>query len=82
MANLKAIRTRIQSVKNTHGSRRHLSFRITGDRYIYLLESFSGVAAMRLYLIEPRLYALYGASEDLKNIEQFFNSFQLESSYI
>ena len=40
--------------------------------------SDSGVAAMRLYLIEPRLYALYGASEELKNIEQFFNSFQLE----
>lgn len=40
--------------------------------------SDSGVAAMRLYLIEQRLYALYGASEDRNNIEQFFNSFQLE----
>lgn len=44
----------------------------------FLGNSDIGFATMRLYLIEQRLYALYGASEELHNIEQFFNSFQLE----
>ncbi|MGK7948736.1 MAG: hypothetical protein AB4368_07990 [Xenococcaceae cyanobacterium] len=35
-------------------------------------------AAMRLYLVESRLYALYAISKDITNIDRFFSSFQLQ----
>jgi len=38
------------------------------------------VAAMRLYLVERRLYVLYVVSEKITNIDHFFNSFQLQSA--
>ena len=40
--------------------------------------SDGAITAMRLYLVEQRLYALYVVSDDTTNIEQFFSSFQLQ----
>ncbi|ELS02667.1 hypothetical protein Xen7305DRAFT_00023850 [Xenococcus sp. PCC 7305] len=36
------------------------------------------IAGMRLYLVGQRLYSLYAISDDSTNIEQFFNSFQVQ----